>query len=39
MTESLKKWHAPGVSLQPADKFGIKVVTPKQFLQAMGKIQ
>ena len=24
--------------LQPADKFGIKVVTPKQFLQEMGEI-
>lgn len=25
--------------LQPAEKFGIKVVTPKQFLQAMGEIR
>ncbi|YAF94287.1 MAG: putative toxin-antitoxin system toxin component, PIN family [Nodularia sp. CChRGM 3473] len=25
--------------LQLAEKFGIKVVTPKQFLQAMGEIQ
>ncbi|BAZ07104.1 PIN domain-containing protein [Calothrix sp. NIES-3974] len=25
--------------LQPSEIFGIKVVTPKQFLQAMGEIQ